>query len=366
MIIGRYDAGGGGAERWTDRFTRWLLGRGCAVHLIARTFVGVPEGATRHPVAAPGRLPFAEASRRATQACGADACFDMGDGWGGDVLLPHHGTRRGGFECVHELTAPALRPYRRLATRCLPRYREFAALESRQLTAAGRVIALSHMVEGHLKRLYGVGGARVTVIPNGVDLNDFPFATDDQRTAARRDLQVEGRVLLIVAHNFRLKGLAAAIAALPALVRERPTTLLVAGGGRPRRYRRLAGRLGVGDCVRFVGAGRDVRVLYAAADVLVHPTWYDPCSLVVLEALASGVPVATTAHNGAADLLHGAAAGAVIEHPGDAAALADAVSRLSATDLRRQARAVAERYPAAANFAAVLALAEAARARPAA
>ena len=67
-------------------------------------------------------------------------------------------------------------------------------------------------------------------------------------------------------------------------------------------FARLAKDLGLSDRVRFVGYCPDVRDAYFASDFLVHPTFYDPCSNVVLEALACGLPVITTRDNGAAEL----------------------------------------------------------------
>ena len=80
--------------------------------------------------------------------------------------------------------------------------------------------------------------------------------------------------------------------------------LLVVGGKRPAPWRRLAARLGVAAAVRFTEPVEDLVPYYAAADVYAHPTIYDTCSLVVLEAAACGLPVVTTRCNGAAELFH--------------------------------------------------------------
>jgi UDP-glucose:(heptosyl)LPS alpha-1,3-glucosyltransferase len=58
---------------------------------------------------------------------------------------------------------------------------------------------------------------------------------------------------------------------------------------------------------------------------LLHPTFYDPCSLVVLEAIGSGIPVLTTGYNGAAELIKKGSAGWVVEDPRDKQALAMAL-----------------------------------------
>jgi UDP-glucose:(heptosyl)LPS alpha-1,3-glucosyltransferase len=88
-----------------------------------------------------------------------------------------------------------------------------------------------------------------------------------------------------------------------------------------------------------------MRNAYFAADFLVHPTFYDPCSLVVLEALACGLPVITTRANGASELLHPPQEGYVVEDPHDHDRLACAMAQLL-DPARRAARAQAARRAA--------------------
>ena len=81
--------------------------------------------------------------------------------------------------------------------------------------------------------------------------------------------------------------------------RRSPANLILVGPGNDRQHlAELARSLGIAERVRFAGHCPDMRNAYFAADFLVHPTFYDPCSLVVLEALACGLPVITTACNG--------------------------------------------------------------------
>src|SRR5439155_16485112 len=133
---------------------------------------------------------------------------------------------------------------------------------------------------------------------------------------------------LFVAMNYRLKGLAPLLRAVALVPRDRPFTLAVVGHPKFDRYRRLAGRLGVADRVKFLGFRANPKDAYFASDFLVHPTFYDPCSLVVLEALACGLPVVTTRYNGAAELLSPPADGLVIDDPHDAPALGAAITRM--------------------------------------
>ena len=81
---------------------------------------------------------------------------------------------------------------------------------------------------------------------------------------------------------------------------------------------------------------------YFGADFLVHPTFYDPCSLVVLEALACGLPVITSRANGASELLKPPDDGFVIDNPHDHARLAACMEQLLDSE-RRHACAKAAR-----------------------
>ncbi|MCH8992530.1 MAG: glycosyltransferase family 4 protein, partial [Acidobacteria bacterium] len=89
---------------------------------------------------------------------------------------------------------------------------------------------------------------------------------------------------------------------------------------------------------------------YAAADIYVHPTYYDPCSLVVLEALASGLPVVTSRFNGAGELLTPGVEGDLIDDPGDAQALCRCLEPMLETPRRRMMGAAARKLALAHTF----------------
>ncbi|MEP0846558.1 MAG: glycosyltransferase family 4 protein [Phycisphaerae bacterium] len=184
-------------------------------------------------------------------------------------------------------------------------------------------------------------GDAVQVVFNGVDVQCL---TDEAAEAARsawraaRGVRADELLALFVAHNFKLKGLAELIRAL-ALPSRITWRLAVVGRDNPRPFHALARRLEVAHRVDFVGAMPDARTAYAAADVLAHPTWYDPCSRVVLEALCCGLPVVTTRFNGAAEALMPGVNGIVIDSPRDTAALARAIERCLAPELKAGARA---------------------------
>nr|WP_258539294.1 glycosyltransferase family 4 protein [Dissulfurirhabdus thermomarina] len=175
------------------------------------------------------------------------------------------------------------------------------------------------------------------------------------RDEARRawGLPPEAVVFALVAHNFALKGVDALVRAAERLAPGRDVRFLVAGRGRPGPYLRRA-RPEARRRFVFTGPVPEVERVYAAADAYVHPTWYDPCSLVVLEAMAGGLPVVTTRFNGAGELVEEGVAGVVLESPADLEGLARALGDLLDGDRRRAmgraARRIAERHPWSRHF----------------
>ena len=227
-----------------------------------------------------------------------------------------------------------------MAARLLPRYREFDVLTARQYAGDSRIVlALSEMVRRDLHRFHDVPDKQIRLIYNGVDTRRFsPENRSTHRDTVRQRLGLGDEVLfLIVAHNLRLKGLPTLLKAI-SLLESAPhaARLAVVGGRRVTPFRRMARRLGVSRRVHFIGAVEDAVPYYAAADVYVQPTFYDPCSLVVLEALASGLPVITTRFNGAGELMTPGEHGYLLDDPADAVTLSRQMSQLLDDDRRRQ------------------------------
>jgi UDP-glucose:(heptosyl)LPS alpha-1,3-glucosyltransferase len=195
-----------------------------------------------------------------------------------------------------------------------------------------------------MQEFYRVPNERLHLVYNGVDLDRFsPAACEAKRAEGRAALGLaeDETCFLIVAHNFRLKGVRELVEAAARMQRSKPWRVVVIGKGGARRYLELAEDLGCADRFLFPGAAPDVVPLYGAADVYVQPTWYDPCSLVVLEALAAGLPVITTRFNGASELMQDGREGYVLESPAQTDALADRMQRLLDADRRRPMREVA-------------------------
>src|SRR5439155_15650315 len=109
---------------------------------------------------------------------------------------------------------------------------------------------------------------------------------------------------------------------------------IVVGKDNPAPYEKLARSLHVFDRVRFVGPSNDVYSYYRAAEFFVLPTRHDPCSLVVLEALAMGLPVISTKQNGATEVMEQGVDGFILEDASQIDELGDGMRQLSDPAIR--------------------------------
>ncbi|HLA84493.1 MAG TPA: glycosyltransferase family 4 protein [Thermoguttaceae bacterium] len=373
LVIEEFDPRRGGVEQWTSQAVEELAARGHEVHVVARRFAAAAGDMPiiAHPLGdVRGRIAFAEAAERALRPLALDVVHDTGCGSYCDVFQPHGGSRVAAAARNLLLLPPWMRRIKRPVDRLLPRYRQFDALSARQYADDGRIVlALSRRVADDLVRHHDVPRERMRLVYNGVDTERFsPERRERHRDAIRRQLGVapESTLLLIVAHNFRLKGVSMLLEAMSRWPHARPVDLVVVGGKRPDRFVRVARRRGLGRKVHFVGSVEDTVPYYAAADVYVHPTFYDPCSLVVLEALAAGVPVATTRQNGASELMADGREGVLLDNPADVGEFVQKIEPLLDPSRRermgRAARRLALRHTFTRNIDELIAVYEEVRA----
>lgn len=208
------------------------------------------------------------------------------------------------------------------------------------------IVALSKYVAEQFKKHYGVSDDRIVVVPNGIKINkriDIGHA-DNLRSQILAQLGLKEAdnpvFFLFVANNFRLKGLACLIKAMQLVspnITERKAYLIVAGNDRTHKYRRFAKKLNVHRKIIFLGAVRHIQNALSIIDVAVLPTFYDPSSRYILEAIAANKPVITTKFNGAADLFVNDRHGKVIDCAENIPALAQAISYFTDTNNIRKA-----------------------------
>jgi UDP-glucose:(heptosyl)LPS alpha-1,3-glucosyltransferase len=347
VLLERCDSEAGGAEAHTTALlARAVEKEGFAA--LACLEGHAPNGVTRCEVdGAPARRPardryFAEAGGRALREVGCDVVLAVRHALDCDVYLPHGGLVEDALAARNEAWRSPT--WWAALSRKFSRKRDFFLEAERTLLAGNegpKVIAVSNGLAARIAQVYPAAKARTVVVPNGVDSERFdpePFKAARAETRARLSISEDAYVGLLLAHDPWLKGLETA---LRAMARSEATSLspgfhlVVAGKRADGTVRGLARKIGVGARVRLHEAASDPRPLYAAADVLVHPTFYDPMSLVCLEALSMGLPVVTTPRNGVWELM-AMRGGIAVESPRDAEGVAVALRVLSDPRLRAE------------------------------
>ena len=353
----------GGCETYISDLSRRLVADGHSVHLYACRWdaAHLPESMTYHQlptIAGPRFLRpwrFGQACLDAMKGQNHDVSVGFDKTWGQDVLYPQGGLHAASADYNMRKSPTRLgRLMARVAKSCDLAHWSYSMLERRQYLSEKKplIIVNSFMVRNHFQHYYAVSSKDLHVIRSSIDPGRFPEHDRLKRRQETRQQWALGpsdTVALFAAMNYRLKGLDPLLHAVARLKREAEFAdraasfrLVVAGNPSYRRYEALAAKLGIASQVRFVGHCGEMRNGYFAADFLVHPTFYDPCSLVALEALACGLPVITTKANGASELLTPPQDGFVVSDPHDHEQLAWSMGKLL-DPARRHAATLAAR-----------------------
>ena len=213
------------------------------------------------------------------------------------------------------------------------------------------VVALSQYVAEQFKKHYGLKNERIVVVPNGVKTYKRIGTTKTEMLRAQAPAKFgleEAKkpvFFLFIANNFRLKGLSGLIKAMQLATcadNTREAYLIVVGNGKRHKYSRLAKKLNVQKKIVFLGPVKNIQDTLSIIDVAILPTFYDPASRSILEALSFGKPVITTRFNGAVDLIVNNRHGKVIDTPENIPALAEAVSYFTNTEnIQKASEAIA-------------------------
>ena len=328
LIVETLNPNRGGAEAYAGILVKWLRSRGHEVSVVC-------DRASEAPVSSITKLElrkhprwyrvlrFSTLALETARDLSPDVIWSMARVPGAQVCQPHGGVHlRSRAGSVSTSRNAALRMFRRVLQTLSWKQIAIRVVERRVFNdGSGVHIALSGMTAGHMRDCYGVPGDRIRIVPNGVDTDRFrPGGGGNARRIA---LGLAGApVVGFLAHMYDLKGFGSLLRAMAAGGRWH---VLAAGRCKQRRWEAMARRLDVADRLHLLGPLERPEELYGSVDVFAHPTFYDPCSLVVLEALASGVPVVTTSANGAAELITDGREGRVIENAGDVPALSQAI-----------------------------------------
>lgn len=191
----------------------------------------------------------------------------------------------------------------------IPKHRQILKFERELFSSRSKtkIIANSEMVAQEIRDYFDVPSSSINVIYNGVPF--CKLVTPKERAVLRKKWEIEDKefVVLFVGSGWKRKGLKTALQAVEKVASnnsQNKTRLWVAGKGNQKRYQ--------SSVVRFLGPLKNLTEVYGIADLFILPTLYDPFSNASLEALASGLPVITSAANGCSEILEDEIHGSII------------------------------------------------------
>ena len=355
----------GGGEGYLANFANQLAEKGHEVHIYASKCESNNKKIHYHTIPSI-RFPkflkdvsFVINGLREMSKNDFDIVHVVGRALGMNVFNPHCGVEKAWLkQNFLSISCPVSRILKQIA--CFFSFRQnfILWLDRKQYTGKGvsRIIAISDMIKNDIIKYHNIEPERIDVVYNGVDLKRFnPNNKNRYRKIMREKLSLgEELVILYISNNFRLKGLLTLVKSLGELKKSgKGFKALIVGRGNETPYRRLAKKLGCLDNLIFLGYVGEIEKYYAASDLYVHPTFYDSCSLVTTEALASGLPVITTVYDGASGIIDDGKDGFVMKDSEDHMALAEKMTLFFDDEFRQKAsiaaREKAEKYPAEKN-----------------
>ena len=345
----------GGTERDLYQTAEGLRDRGHLVHLFCSEYgVPAPQGTVAHtiPVIPIGRTmrlwSFAWLAPRIIKTHECDVVVGFGRLLSQDALRSGGGTHRGFLWRMGQQRGWARKLWQHLS----PYHQSLLRIEKRQYTdhRLQRVIAVSDEVRQDIQRNYPISRDKITVLYNGVDQQRFhPARRALVHEAMRTRWRVprEAQLVLFVGSGFSRKGLDRLIA-----IWNRPRLnqvyLMIAGEDSRMGYYKNWAQSVAGERILFVGRQDDIENYYACADLLALPALQEAFGNVVLESLASGVPVVVSREVGAGAILNGSLRQGVINDAGDSVQLETGIvtmlERSSKPEFREIARGLGEQY----------------------
>jgi UDP-glucose:(heptosyl)LPS alpha-1,3-glucosyltransferase len=330
----------GGAESIASSLAFNLIARGWEVHLFGQSWDGEPPAANFHRIRIPRFLPswvtmilFALRHRRMVNDQGFDVVLGFGNTIYMNVYQSHGGVHR--FSTSRKVFSEQnffLRLLKRLliALSLKDKARQWIESAPFRIEPRPRIIAISEMVRDDMASFYGINKEEIELIYNGIDTERYNIDIRERLRGPIRErlgLKEDDIAFLFISYDLRKKGIGPLIEAAAQLKKSqtgRFKLVVVGKSPYPVLFRRIA-QLGLGKAAVFTGPTKSPEEYYANCDVMVLPTFYDACSLVVMEAMACGLPAITTTANGAAGIITHGKDGYIISHPPRATELAEAM-----------------------------------------
>jgi len=328
----------GGAEAYLTRLARGVVDSGHEVQLVSTAEwpdAQWPFGPIRR-LAATSARGFADELQQIRHQLDCHVLFSFERVWSCDIFRAGDGVHRAWLARRTKFELP-LKQFARALNR---KHRDLLQLEDSLFAKreTSRVVVASQMVRNEIVDLYKYPADAIHLIRNGVPLDKFAF-DPHLREKTRNDLKLKPDhiVLLFAGSGWERKGLIFAIQGM-ALCKNRKLRLLVAGRGNQIAYKTKRLRFWGEEPVQFMGEIPEMVSLYAAADMFVLPTIYDPFSNACLEALACGLPVITTRSNGFSEIIVDGFHGSILDEPRNLIRLRDAIRFWSEPSRRAVAR----------------------------
>jgi UDP-glucose:(heptosyl)LPS alpha-1,3-glucosyltransferase len=328
----------GGAEAYLKRLAGGVIEAGHDLQLVATNDWPAAEwpfgSITRLSAKSP--IGFASELERLRTELRCDVLFSLERVWSCDVYRAGDGVHRAWLDRRRKFELPLKRFVRSLSSKHQDLLRLEQSLFSDDSTR--HVIAGSQMIKDEIINFYHYPADKIDIVRNGVPLEKFWFDPElREKSREELNLKPDQTVLLFAGSGWERKGLLFAIEAA-ALCGDRKLRLLVAGHGNAGLYKTKRLRFWHDEPVQFLGEVVDMLRVYAAADIFILPTIYDPFSNACLEALACGLPVITTCSNGFSEIIENGVHGSIVDHAGDLPGLREAILLWSDSSRRAVAR----------------------------
>ena len=340
-LIRRQFAATGGAELYLQRLLGALAKRGQEVHLFAESWSESIQGVVFHSVAAVGSramrpVRFAEAVRVEMAKEKFDCVFSLDRTLKQDVYRAGDGVHRVWLERRKQFAPWWKKPFVGVGAF----HRNMMTLEAQTFDPANtrHVIVNSEMVRREILEHFQFPSERIHLVRNGVEVARFQNGKRAE-TRSRFGVKDDEFLLLFVGSGWERKGLCFLFALMEDLLQKKTAQLktvklLVVGKGKKPST--------VSPNVIFAGPMSDVENALAAADLFTFLPIYEPSANAVVEALAAGLPVVTSAQNGASEIIREGVNGSVVSNPADRAAVFSAASFWLDTKVRRPSTSTAD------------------------
>lgn len=369
LAIENFNPRAGGAESYAVAMANRMIEKGWEVHLFGKSWDGNPPQAIFHQIDIPRWLPafwqilsFAVKHRKQVKKNVFDVVLGFGNTIDMNVYQSHGGVHA--YSTYRKTFSERVWIKRKIKQLlCLLSLKNWARhwIESApfRMNPYPKLIAISDMIKRDMVNAYRCKPENIQVIYNGVDTTRFnsQLSQPHRRTIRQRHhIHDDDVVFLFTSFSLKKKGFIVLLEAVSQMKKKatHAIKLLVVGKNMTQQIEKKVARLSIVDHVIFAGPRADMVPYYGAADVFVLPTYYDACSLVVIEAMACGLPIITTEYNGASELIKTDINGFVISHPPQVQDLIFAMNSLlefkTRCQMSKEAEKTGRKYSLGKNF----------------